>query len=163
MPFFELIVSMFSQVLYLTGYIARSDSFPPALPQEEEEKYLKLLSEGNDEARRVLIEHNLRLVAHIVKKYGDESNSDDFISIGTIGLIKGIDTYDFETAVEYARQLNCDPSELIIPDTERFPQHIRNISISMKKAYEASNGKIRFRNTLEGLKAFEQSSDSAAK
>ena len=68
-----------------------------------------------------------------------------------------------KTAVEYARQLNCDPSELIIPDTERFPQHIRNISISMKKAYEASNGKIRFRNTLEGLKAFEESSDSAAK
>ena len=77
------------------------------------------------------------------------------------GAENSMNTY--ETAVEYARQLNCDPSELIIPDTERFPQHIRNISISMKKAYEASNGKIRFRNTLEGLKAFEESSDSAAK
>ena len=77
------------------------------------------------------------------------------------GAENSMNTY--ETAVEYARLLKCDPSEFVIPDTERFPQHIRNISISMKKAHEASNGKIRFRNTLEGLKAFEESSDSAAK
>lgn len=63
----------------------------------------------------------------------------------------------YETAVEYARRLSCNPDELVIPDTERFPDHIRNISISMQKAYEASNGKIRFRNTIEGLTAFLQS------
>ena len=63
----------------------------------------------------------------------------------------------YETAVEYARRLSCNPDELVIPDTERFPEHIRNISISMQKAYEASNGKIRFRNTIEGLTAFLQS------
>ena len=77
------------------------------------------------------------------------------------GAENSMNTY--ETALEYARMLKCDPLEFVIPDTERFPQHIRNISISMKKAYVASNGKIRFRNTLEGLKAFEESSDSAAK
>ena len=63
----------------------------------------------------------------------------------------------YETAVEYARLLPCNPDEVVIPDTERFPEHIRNISISMKKAYEASQGKIKFRNTLEGLTAFLQS------
>lgn len=95
MPFFELIINMFSQVLYFAGYISRSDSFPPALTPEEEQKYLQMLKEGSSEARRILIEHNLRLVAHIAKKYSDDNNSEDFISIGTIGLIKGIDTYDF--------------------------------------------------------------------
>ena len=64
----------------------------------------------------------------------------------------------YETAVEYAKLLKCNPEELVTADTERFPQHIRNISISMKKAHDASNGKIRFRTTLEGLAAFEQHS-----
>ena len=96
MPVFELIISMFSQVLYFSGYISRTDSFPPALSPEEEKKYLELFKNGDLEARRILIEHNLRLVAHIVKKYADENSSEDYISIGTIGLIKGIDTYDFE-------------------------------------------------------------------
>lgn len=96
MPFFELIISMFSQVLYLTGYISRTDAFPPALSAEEERKYLERLTDGDRDARRILIEHNLRLVAHIAKKYSDENNAEDFISIGTIGLIKGIDTYNAE-------------------------------------------------------------------
>lgn len=62
----------------------------------------------------------------------------------------------YETALEYGNMLGCDTDSLIIPDTERFPQHIRNISISMKKASEASDGKIHFRDTLEGLAAFEE-------
>jgi hypothetical protein len=53
--------------------------------------------------------------------------------------------------------LGCDTDKLIIPDTDRFPQHIRNISISMKKAYDASGGKIHFRGTFDGLVAFEES------
>ena len=96
MPIFELIINMFSQVLYLSGFISGTGSFPPALSPEEEKKYLELLAKGDREARRILIEHNLRLVAHIAKKYSDDNNSDDFISIGTIGLIKGIDTYNPE-------------------------------------------------------------------
>lgn len=68
--------------------------FPDPLDKEEEEKCLKLLSEGDTGARNKLIEHNLRLVAHIVKKYeNNNDDNDDLISIGTIGLIKGIDSY----------------------------------------------------------------------
>lgn len=64
------------------------------------------------------------------------------------------DRNTYETALEYARMLTESPEELIIADTERFPQHIRNISISMKKAHNASDGKIHFKNTLDGLNAF---------
>ena len=60
----------------------------------------------------------------------------------------------YETALEYARLQNISPDELVIPDPERFPQHIRNLSISMDKAHKASNGKINFMSTLEGLSAF---------
>ena len=60
----------------------------------------------------------------------------------------------YETAVEYARLQNISPDELVIPDTERFPQHIRNLSISMDKAHKASNGRISFMSTLEGLAAY---------
>ena len=69
-------------------------SFPKPLSAEEERKYVKLCAEGDIEARNILIERNLRLVAHIIKKYYTQtSDQDDLISIGTIGLIKGISTY----------------------------------------------------------------------
>ena len=78
----------------LLGYL-KSQSFPTPLNDEEEKEMLERLSKGDKEARRILIEHNLRLIAHIVKKYeNNHYTSDDLISIGTIGLIKAVDTYD---------------------------------------------------------------------
>ena len=62
----------------------------------------------------------------------------------------------YETACEYARMLGWDADNMIVADTERFQEHVRNISISMKKAYDASDGKIQFKNTIEGLRAFNQ-------
>ena len=72
-----------------------SGSFPKPLTQEEEAKYLALSAAGDMDARNVLIERNLRLVSHIMKKYyAQSSEQEDLISIGTIGLIKGIATFD---------------------------------------------------------------------
>ena len=75
-------------------YINGPDNLPPPLSKEEEEKAFFLLEKGETEAKNILIEHNLRLVAHIVKKYPSAGENDDLISIGTIGLIKGISSYD---------------------------------------------------------------------
>ena len=67
------------------------------------------------EARRILIEHNLRLVAHIAKKYADESSMDDYISVGTIGLIKGIDTYDKEKCSKLSSYISrCIENEVLM-------------------------------------------------
>ena len=78
-------------------------SFPRPLNAEEEKKYVDLWAAGNIEARNKLIEHNLRLVAHIIKKYYTQANDqDDLISIGTIGLIKGISTYQADRGVRLA-------------------------------------------------------------
>ena len=74
--------------------LSPNGSFPSPLSREEEKLYVDRWIEGDVEARNVLVEHNLRLVAHIIKKYYTQtSDVDDLISIGTIGLIKGINTY----------------------------------------------------------------------
>ena len=84
---------MLSAMLY--SLQLNTGSFPKPLTQAEEEHYLKLAGEGNLEARNILIERNLRLVAHIMKKYyAQTADQEDLISIGTIGLIKGISTFD---------------------------------------------------------------------
>ena len=71
-----------------------STAFPEPLSPEEEEKYIDLMLKGDTNARNILIEHNLRLVAHVAKKYTNyQQDSDELISIGTVGLIKGISTY----------------------------------------------------------------------
>lgn len=78
-------------------------SFPRPLKAEEERKYLELAAQGDLEARNKLIEHNLRLVAHIIKKYyTPNGDQDDLISIGTIGLIKGISTFRPDRKVRLA-------------------------------------------------------------
>ena len=78
-------------------FVGSTDILPEPLSKEEEEKYITLLLNKDPKARDKLIEHNLRLVAHIVKKYENSNiDTDDLISIGTIGLIKGIDSYSLK-------------------------------------------------------------------
>ena len=87
------LINFFKSIFFFTGSYSNT-VFKDPLTSEEEEKYIKLMLEGNKEARNLLIEHNLRLVAHIVKKFNPPIGlSDDLISIGTIGLIKGVDSY----------------------------------------------------------------------
>jgi RNA polymerase sporulation-specific sigma factor len=90
-PAFQLFVAGF---FYLFGYISNNNIFPLPLTEEEESIFLTRLEQGDDDARNILIERNLRLVAHIVKKFDSTGEDiDDLISIGTIGLIKGIGTF----------------------------------------------------------------------
>lgn len=85
----------FKEFLTWMGYIANNNTFPKPLTPEEEEKYLELYKKGDEEAKNVLIERNLRLVAHVVKKFANTGEDmDDLISIGTIGLIKAINTFN---------------------------------------------------------------------
>ena len=82
-------------VTLLVSYISSGSSFPKPLSAEEESRYIELYKNGDEHAREMLIAHNLRLVAHIAKKYsGSIRDSEDIISIGTIGLIKGISSFD---------------------------------------------------------------------
>ncbi len=88
------LLNIIKDMLFFTGSYS-NNVFPSPLSEEEEEKMIKKMLTGDKEARNILIERNLRLVAHIVKKFESKNTSqDDLISIGTIGLIKGIDSYN---------------------------------------------------------------------
>ena len=89
--------------LFFSLRLGSSGSFPRPLKAEEERMYLEKMAQGDGEVRSKLIEHNLRLVAHIIKKYYTQSgDQDDLISIGTIGLIKGISTFKPDKNVRLA-------------------------------------------------------------
>lgn len=88
-----LITVFIKDLLLFVSYV-KNNAFPQPLNKEDEIKYIKLMQEGDQYARNKLIEHNLRLVAHIVKKFDNTGESmEDLISIGTIGLIKGVENY----------------------------------------------------------------------
>ena len=91
--FLDFIWSLIGKVVFFTGSIANKNSFPKPLSKEDEEKYLLLSSKGDKTAKDILVKHNMRLVAHIVKKYSGAAETDDLISVGSIGLIKAINTY----------------------------------------------------------------------
>jgi RNA polymerase sporulation-specific sigma factor len=100
----------------LASYVSNTNSFPQPLSKEEEEFLLKKYSEGSEKARNILIERNLRLVAHIVKKYNNSGKDiDDLISIGTIGLIKAISTFDASKGTRLATYAaRCIENEILM-------------------------------------------------
>jgi RNA polymerase sporulation-specific sigma factor len=103
-------------MIFLTAYITNNSSFPQPLNDKEEEYYLKKLKEGDLLAKNVLVERNLRLVAHIVKKYSYPGKEvDDLISIGTVGLIKAIDSFDVAKGTRLATYAaKCIENEILM-------------------------------------------------
>ena len=102
--------------IFLVGYISNNSLFPEPLSSSEEQYYLELLSQGDDEAKNILIERNLRLVAHVCKKYSSTNiELDDLISIGTIGLIKGINSFNSSKGVRLATYVSrCVDNEILM-------------------------------------------------
>ena len=113
---FSALVYLLSNSLFFTLRLSGGGSFPKPLKPEEEKAYLERLARGDPEARNVLIERNLRLVAHIVKKYYSQSgDQEDLISIGTIGLIKGVSTFKPDKNVRLATYASrCIENEILM-------------------------------------------------
>ncbi len=105
-----------SQIVFGVGYIQNNNLFPEPLSQEEEKIYLERMRNGDKEARNILIERNLRLVAHVAKKYTTANiEQDDLISIGSIGLIKGINSFDMEKNFKLATYVaKCIENEILM-------------------------------------------------
>lgn len=108
--------AFFKSAVFVVGYIQSNTLFPEPLNSEEEKVYLKRLQNGDEEARNVLIERNLRLVAHISKKYATANvDQDDLISIGTIGLIKAINSFDISKNIKLATYAaRCIDNEILM-------------------------------------------------
>ncbi len=99
----ETVLSSLSNLLFFALHLSNANSFPPPLSAKEERECLVAFKSGDVNAKNKLIEHNLRLVAHIIKKYySNAAQQDDLISIGTIGLIKAINTFDIDKGTRLA-------------------------------------------------------------
>lgn len=123
--------------------------FEPPLSKEEEEMYINKHLKGDKDARNKLIEHNLRLVAHIVKKYESKGNTDDLISIGTIGLIKGIDSYRPQKKVKlttYAAK--CAENEILMYFRSN-KKYNNNISLNDVIGHDKDGGDITLIDVLK--------------
>lgn len=127
--FFKLLTQIVSNLFYLALYVKGSGSFPPPLSAKKESELLSLKEQGDTTAKNQLIEHNLRLVAHIVKKYYSANcEQDDLISIGTIGLIKAVNTFKPDKKIRLATYAaRCIENEILM--------HFRNFKKSSQDVY----------------------------
>ena len=109
-------ILFFSPILFGVGYIQSGNLFPEPLNSEDEKKYLIKMKQGDKEAKNILIERNLRLVAHVAKKYASTNiDQDDLISIGSIGLIKGINSFDMDKNFKLATYVaKCIENEILM-------------------------------------------------
>lgn len=113
---FGTFFQLFKDIFFFAAYVNNGNSFPEPLSPKEERECLERYAKGDEEARATLIEHNLRLVAHIAKKYTVSGrNSDDMISIGTIGLIKAVSTYNLDKGTALATYAaRCIENEILM-------------------------------------------------
>ena len=143
---FNFLINNFT---FFTGSYS-NNVFPDPLPKEEEEKYILQAKNGDKEARSKLIEHNLRLVAHIVKKFEANTNdTDDLIGIGTVGLIKGIDTYSPNKNVRLTTYVaKCAENEILMY-FRGDKKNSKNISIYDSISYDKEGNEITILDILK--------------
>ncbi len=146
---FEFLKKLFKDFYLFTASYS-NNVFPDPLSKEDEEKYIKLANMGDQNARAKLIEHNLRLVAHIVKKYDHGSEmSDDLISIGTIGLIKGVDSYSFKHKTRLTTYCaRCIENEILM-FFRSDKKNNKNISIDEPIGFDKEGNAITFLDILK--------------
>ena len=146
---FGQILNLFLQNMSFFGSYS-NEMFPPPLSHEDEIKYITLMKNGDKDPRNKLIEHNLRLVAHIVKKFDTNNNDiDDLIGIGTVGLIKGIDTYSLDKKVKlttYAAK--CAENEILMYFRSN-KKNSKNISIYEGISYDKEGNEITILDVLK--------------
>ena len=113
---FELLGFLGQYICFFILHVCGGGSFPKPLSEKQEKIYLERCANGDKEARNKLVEHNLRLVAHIIKKYyGMQSEQDDLVSIGTIGLIKAVNTYDMNKNIRLSSYASrCIENEILM-------------------------------------------------
>ncbi len=108
-------LNFLSKIMCFSSFVGTVTGFPKPLTTKEEEALVKKMESGDKKARKKLIEHNLRLVAHIVKKYSNAGDADDLISAGTIGLIKGVDTFNSEKGSQLSTYCSrCIENEILM-------------------------------------------------
>ncbi len=126
----EMFYAVLCRLFFFTGSLSDGSCYPKPLSEEEEKKYLALAKAGDKSAKDKLIRHNMRLVAHVVKKYSGAAETDDMISVGSIGLIKAINTYESGHGTRLATYTaRCIENEILML-IRAGKKHKNNVSLS---------------------------------
>ena len=143
------LIYLFTKRKEVLFYLGKTDVLPEPLTQQEEEKYLKLSSEGDIRSRDILIEHNLRLVVFLAKKYENTGvDLEDLVSIGTIGLIKGINTYRLGKNIKLATYASrCIDNEILM--YLRKNKKVRTeVSIEESLSYDTEGNELHLEDVI---------------
>ena len=138
-----------NNLIFFTGAYS-NNVFPEQLSKEVEDELIKKMHSGDKDARNKLIEHNLRLVAHIVKKFETTGHdADDLIGIGTVGLIKGIDTYKENSKVKLSTYIaKCAENEILMY-FRADKKNSKNVSLYEEISYDKEGNKITIMDILK--------------
>lgn len=126
----ESLFLLLKNLVIFSSYVTDKSSFPKPLSKEKEAEYILRAEQGDKEAKEILIKHNLRLVAHIAKKYANYGDSDELISVGSIGLIKAVDSFNHNKGTQLATYASrCIENEILM--TMRVTKkHRSNVSLN---------------------------------
>lgn len=125
----ESLFTLLKNLFIFSSYVVEKSSFPMPLTKEKEKYYLDKVEDGDEEAKEILIKHNLRLVAHVAKKYANFGDNDELISVGSIGLIKAVSTYRQNKGTGLATYASrCIENEILMT-LRATKKHKNNISL----------------------------------
>ena len=148
----ENLLTLLKNLIIFSSYMTEKSSFPKPLSKEKEQEYLLLSAKGDKEAKESLVKHNLRLVAHIAKKYANYGDNDELISIGSIGLIKAIESFKSDKGTSLATYASrCIENEILMT-MRTSKKHRSNVSLNEPIGVDKDGNELVIMDMLESDK-----------
>ena len=148
----ENLLTLLKNLIIFSSYMTEKSSFPKPLSKEKEQEYLLLSAKGDKEAKEILVKHNLRLVAHIAKKYANYGDNDELISIGSIGLIKAIESFKSDKGTSLATYASrCIENEILMT-MRTSKKHRSNVSLNEPIGVDKDGNELVIMDMLESDK-----------
>lgn len=145
----ENLLTLLKNLIIFSSYMTEKSSFPKPLSKEKEQEYLVLSAKGDKDAKEILIKHNLRLVAHIAKKYANYGDNDELISIGSIGLIKAVESFKSDKGTSLATYASrCIENEILMT-MRTTKKHRSNVSLNEPIGVDKDGNELVIMDMLE--------------
>lgn len=145
----ENLLTLLKNLIIFSSYMTEKSSFPKPLSKEKEQEYLTLSAAGDKDAKEILVKHNLRLVAHIAKKYSNYGDNDELISIGSIGLIKAIESFKSDKGTSLATYASrCIENEILMT-MRTTKKHRSNVSLNEPIGVDKDGNELVIMDMLE--------------
>ena len=145
----ENLLTLLKNLIIFSSYMTEKSSFPKPLSKEKEQEYLKKSASGDKESKEILVKHNLRLVAHIAKKYANYGDNDELISIGSIGLMKAIESFKSDKGTSLATYASrCIENEILMT-MRTSKKHRSNVSLNEPIGVDKDGNQLVIMDMLE--------------